>query len=357
MSDPEHPAAEPTAVGDGPDAAAKSAAFWARVDSASAGWTPAQRRGATTLTESVVIGARVMVSARLTGLAAEMSFWGIFALPWVLLGAVAGLAWVQARLGLDLLAQAQQLILDTAAKVLTPEVVEDFVEPLVAEMFQYGSTGLSLVSFVIAVWSGSRLVATAVQAVVIVSGDKYAGYVRTRARALMLYAASLLVLIPITILMLAGPDFFAQVLGTSGVWLFWIGFLGATTILISALYHFALVPRRPLRRALPGALVAVAGWVLGSIGLRVYLAYSFSRGSLYGIVGAPIAVMLWAYVTSYVVLLGALVNRVVDEWRGMPSFPTFSQSLRRLLRPDDAHGVAEPHDAGPDHGGVDPAKP
>ncbi|MFC6238297.1 YihY/virulence factor BrkB family protein [Longivirga aurantiaca] len=334
-----------------------SASFWSRVDSASAGWTPAQRRGAATLTESVAIGARVMVSTRFTGLAAEMSFWGIFALPWVLLGAVAGLAWVQSQFGFDLLAQAQQLILDTASKVLTPEVVDEFIEPLVAEMFQYGSTGLSLVSFVIALWSGSRLVATAVQAVVIVSGDKYAGYVRTRARALLLYAASLLVLIPVTILMLAGPDLFSRWLGTSGLWLFWVGFLGATSILFAALYHFSLVPRRPLRRALPGALVAVAGWVLGSIGLRVYLTYSFTRGSLYGIVGAPIAVMLWAYVTSYVVLLGALVNRVIDEWRELSSFPTFAQSLRRLLRPDDAHGVAAADDPGPDDSRVDPAKP
>jgi membrane protein len=333
------------------------ASFWARVDSASAGWTPAQHRGATTVTESVSIGARIMVSARVTGLAAEMSFWGIFALPWVLLGAVAGLAWVQTQLGLDVLDQAEQLILDTAAKVLTPEVITDFIEPLVAEMFSYGSTGLSLFSFVVALWSGSKLVSTAVQAVVIVSGDRYAGYVRTRARALLLYGASLLVLIPITILMLAGPDLFATWFGTSGTWLFWLGFLGATTVLFAALYHFSLVPRRPLRRALPGALVAVTGWVLGSIGLRVYLAYSFTRGSLYGIVGAPIAVMLWAYVTSYVVLLGALVNRVLDEWREMSTFPTFGQSLRGLLRPDDAHRVAGADDAAADHGRVDPAQP
>lgn len=338
-------------------ARAMSDSFWAKVDSASSSWTPAQNRSATTITQSVSIGARVMVSARMTGLAAEMAFWGLFALPWVLLGAVAGLAWVQSQFGLDVLAQAQQLILETASKVLTPQVVEDFVEPLVAEMFTYGSTGLSLISFVIALWSGSRLVSTAVQAVVIVSGDRYAGYVRTRARALLMYACALVVLIPVTILMLAGPDLFSRWFGASGTVLFWVGFLGATTVLFAALYHFSLAPRRPLRRALPGALVAVAGWVLGSIGLRVYLAYSFSRGSLYGIVGAPIAIMLWAYVTSYVVLIGALVNRVLEEWREMPSFPTFGQSLRGLLRPDDADGVAGPDDAGTRDRGVDPAQP
>ena len=77
--------------------------------------------------------------------------------------------------------------------MLTPEVVTEFVEPLVTEMFTYGSTGLSLVSFLIALWSGSRLVSTAVQAVVIVSGDRYAGYVRTRTRACFLESSSVVV--------------------------------------------------------------------------------------------------------------------------------------------------------------------
>jgi membrane protein len=101
----------------------------------------------------------------------------------------------------------------------------------------------------------------------------------------------------------------------------------------------------------------VAGWVLGSIGLRVYLTYSFSRGSLYGIVGAPIAIMLWAYVTSYVVLLGALVNRVMEEWREQEPATTFGQSLRRLLGADDLDGVADADAARAQDPRVDPAQP
>ncbi len=332
-------------------------ALWRRVDSATASWTPEQSRRISSLAEGIGLGARVAISTRLTGLAAEMAFWGIFALPWVLLGAVAGFAWVQDQLGLDVLEQLETLILDTASRVLTADVVTSTIEPLVNQLFDYGSTGLSLVSFVIALWSGSRLVATSVQGIVIVSGDRYAGYARTRVRSLLLYGVGLLALIPIMVVLLIGPSLFAAVWGGAGLWLTWLLALGVLLGVNLALYQFALQPRRPLRKSVPGALLAVGGWVLGSFGLRIYLQTSFERGSLYGIVGAPIAVLLWGYLTSYVVLLGALLNRVIEEWREVPGHPVLSERLRRLLRPAHPHDVAATDGAGAHDAGVDPAQP
>jgi membrane protein len=332
-------------------------ALWRRVDSATASWTPEQSRRISSLAEGIGLGARVAISTRLTGLAAEMAFWGIFALPWVLLGAVAGFAWVQDQLGLDVLQQLETLILDTASRVLTAEVVQDFVEPLVAELFEYGSTGLSLLSFLIALWAGSRLVATAVQGIVIVSGERYAGYARTRARSLLIYGVGLVLLVPVTIVVLVGPALFASLFGGAGAVITWILSLTVIALGVVALYQSAITPRRTVRQTVPGALLAVTGWVLGSLGLRVYLQTSFERGSLYGIVGAPIAIMLWGYLTSYVVLLGALLNRVIEEWREVPGHPVLSERLRRLLRPGHPHDVAAADGAGAHDAGVDPAQP
>lgn len=332
-------------------------ALWRKVDAATESWTPEQSRRISSLAEGVGLGARVAISTRLTGLAAEMAFWGIFALPWVLLGAVAGFAWVQARLGLDVLEQLQQLILETASRVLTAEVVTDFVEPLVNELFDYGSTGLSLLSFLVALWAGSRLVATAVQGIVIVSGERYAGYARTRARSLLIYGVGLLLLVPITVVVLVGPALFAGLFGGAGAVITWVLSLAMIMAVVVALYQSAITPRRTVRQTLPGAALAVGGWVLGSLGLRIYLQTSFERGSLYGIVGAPIAIMLWGYLTSYVVLLGALLNRVLEEWREVPGHPVLSDRLRRLLRPGHADDVAPADRAGPHDARVDPAQP
>ena len=53
--------------------------------------------------------------------------------------------------------------------------------------------------------------------------------------------------------------------------------------------------------------MAVVGWVLGSLGLRVYTGHLFGDFSIYAAVAAPIAILLWSYVTALAVLLGAAV--------------------------------------------------
>jgi membrane protein len=278
-------------------------------------WSPRTRRRAVGVVATVSTAIRAAVASRLTGLAAEMSFWGIFALPWVVLGLVAGLASLQSWLGIDVVDQVQQSILNSASRVLNTETVDTVVAPLLDEIFTYGSSGLTLLSFVIALWSGSRLVATAVQAVALVAGETYEGYVRNRARALLIYAVGLVGLLPAVVLLLAGPEVVSGVLGTGGQAIYWVGVLSLTVALLTGLYKYSLQRSPPWRLALPGGVVATVLWGLGSFGLRVYLQVSFRDGSLYGVVGAPIAVLLWAYVTSYAVLLGALVNRMIAERR------------------------------------------
>jgi membrane protein len=278
-------------------------------------WSPRTRRRALDVVATVSTAVRAAVASRLTGLAAEMSFWGIFALPWVALGLVAGLASLQSWLGIEVVDEVQQTILESASRVLNTETMDTVVTPLVNEIFTYGSNGVTLLSFVVALWSGSRLVATAVQAVALVAGETYEGYLRNRARALLIYAVGLIGLLPAVVLLLAGPEVVSGVLGTGGQAIYWAGVLFLTVALLSGLYKYSLLHSPPWRAALPGAAVATLLWGLGSFGLRVYLQVSFREGSLYGVVGAPIAILLWAYVTSYAVLLGALVNRMVAERR------------------------------------------
>ena len=210
--------------------------------------------------------------------------------------------WVQSQFGLDVLAEAQELILDTAAKVLTPEVVEDFVEPLVAQMFHVRvDRPVACVSFVIALWSGSRLVATAVQAVVSCSGDKYAGYVPYpgSARSLMYTCVARSSLHPCHRSSCSPGRISSRTcLGTSGTWFFWIGFLGATTHPVRRRsYHFSLVPRRPLRRAPAGRRSSPLrdGFSGRSASASTSPTASPAGRSTASSVH-PIAIMLWAYV-------------------------------------------------------------
>lgn len=75
------------------------------------------------------------------------------------------------------------------------------------------------------------------------------------------------------------------------------------------LYHFA--PNRPHRRwqwLRPGTLMAIGLWLAASLGLKVFAANFAHYNVAYGSVGAVIVLLLWFYLTSIAILLGATVN-------------------------------------------------
>ena len=65
--------------------------------------------------------------------------------------------------------------------------------------------------------------------------------------------------------------------------------------------------------ATPGAVVAVTLWVTASLGFRLYLRFFSTYATTYGSLGAVIILMLWLYVTSAAILIGAEVNSEIES--------------------------------------------
>src|SRR5690606_27035001 len=58
-------------------------------------------------------------------------------------------------------------------------------------------------------------------------------------------------------------------------------------------------------------------WIVCAAVLRAVLAAGFSPVSVYGSLAAPIALLLWLYITALAVLIGAILNAEVDRlWPG-----------------------------------------
>lgn len=92
-------------------------------------------------------------------------------------------------------------------------------------------------------------------------------------------------------------------------WLRWPALLLLMSVLIALLYRFA-----PYRRSAQwswlsyGTLLATIMWLLSSGGLSLYVRYFSSFSELYGSLGAVVALMIWFWLSAFVVLLGAEVN-------------------------------------------------
>ncbi|HYO18988.1 MAG TPA: YhjD/YihY/BrkB family envelope integrity protein, partial [Dermatophilaceae bacterium] len=211
-----------------------------------AGWMQAagRRFSGSALGDALVIA----YQTRTTGLAAEATFWAIFALPWLIMGLVAGISRLQGLLGIDAVEQLRARVLDLADEVLTPDAIDDLLVPLLDNVVGRGQTTLGILGVAIAVWAGSRVVDALVNAMTIVyQREGLRSFLHSKLLSLGVYVAGLGVLIVAIPLILAGPTFLARVVpgvqGTATSIFLVIAQVAVVLLLIVSLYHWA-VPHR-----------------------------------------------------------------------------------------------------------------
>lgn len=91
---------------------------------------------------------------------------------------------------------------------------------------------------------------------------------------------------------------------------------------IEGLYFLAPNIKQSFASSLPGAIFSVIGWILLSDGLSLYFEKFAHLNRTYGVLGGGIALLVWLYWSSFVVLLGAQINFELLVERAGPQLPT-----------------------------------
>lgn len=93
-------------------------------------------------------------------------------------------------------------------------------------------------------------------------------------------------------------------------WLFTLRWPVLVAIGVSSLTAFYALgaPRRLLRHVVPGALVATVIGLVASFGVSYYVSELAGYRSLYGAFGGAMIVLVWFYVVSLAVVIGAVTN-------------------------------------------------
>ena len=123
-------------------------------------------------------------------------------------------------------------------------------------------------------------------------------------------AISFVALLPLVIgwLGLEGP------LVTLITWLRWPVLLLGMMGVIGVLYRVGPYRRSPRWEWVSiGTVVATLLWLLGSGGLSLYVGQFNNMDELYGSLGAVVILMLWFWLSSFVVLLGAEINAEMER--------------------------------------------
>jgi len=88
----------------------------------------------------------------------------------------------------------------------------------------------------------------------------------------------------------------------------WIISVSFTVLAVEVLYFSAPNIEQRFLATLPGAVLAVGGWIGFSYLLGVYFRNFANFNKTYGTLGAAIALMVWLYWTGFAMLLGAELN-------------------------------------------------
>ena len=211
------------------------------------------------------------------------------------------------------------------ALAAAPTEVRDLVSSQLSSIVESEPSGLRLgvaVGLALALWSASSGVKHLISALN-VAYDEEEGrkFFKLRGLALVLtvgavilaaVALGALVVLPATLD--SGPPRTALLIVR------WPLFALVGLAALALLYRWA--PDRGTARwrwVSPGAIFAVIGWVVASVGFSIYTRNFGSYNETYGALGAIVVVMLWLFISAYVVIVGAELNAELERQTAVDS--------------------------------------
>ncbi|SMY09551.1 YihY/virulence factor BrkB family protein [Flavimaricola marinus] len=261
--------------------------------------------------------------AHLGLIAAGVAFFGMFAI----FPAIAALIAVFGLVADPSIVEAQLSLM----KEIIPEEPYKLFEGQISSLLQARSDALgwaTALSTLVALWSARAGVAALMQGLNAISGGRNRRGLRHYAVALLLTACLVGIAVAALLVVVIAPIVlaFLPLSGAAGLLLQVVRWVVALFIVFAALgllYRFGPNNRgNRMGWITPGAFLVVVLWIIASIGFSTYLTNFGSYNEVYGSIGAVIAMLMWLYISAYLVLMGAVLNVILlgQDW-GEPARP------------------------------------
>jgi len=127
---------------------------------------------------------------------------------------------------------------------------------------------------------------------------------------LIILSASMIVAFPAIIEKIGLPDHLEGL--TS--WLRWLVMGTVLAGSIGLIYNFAPKRKQPgFKWVMPGAIFATCLWLLASSAFSFYVHYFWNLSEIYGSISAVVFLMLWLFISTFIILLGAELNFGIEQ--------------------------------------------
>lgn len=250
---------------------------------------------------SIVAGGLALFSllAVFPSLAAAVALYGIVASPDAIAAQVESL---------------RGLLPDAALRILHGQLNE-----LVSQRSETLSIGV-IVGIVLALWSARKGMVALITAMNVAYNEhERRGFLRRLALSSAFTVGGVLGFIVMVMLGVAVPIVLNFLpLGSAASWILlairWLLLWFLAIFALSTLYRFA--PHRARAQwqwVNAGSVVAATLWIIGSLLFALYVRNFNSFGETYGALGGVVIMLMWFYVSAYVVILGAEINSELER--------------------------------------------
>lgn len=177
----------------------------------------------------------------------------------------------------------------------------------------------AIIGVVLALWAGSKATKGMVDALNIAfNQDEKRGFIQVQAIYLALTLAAvlagvlsifLITLVPVLVNFLPIPEWGKQAL----IWLRWPLLLLAGMTVIAAMYRYGPSREKAKWRWVSwGAGAATIFWLIASALFSLYVSSFGNYNETYGSLGAVVVLMIWLYLTAFLVLMGAELDAEME---------------------------------------------
>lgn len=209
-----------------------------------------------------------------------------------------------------------QVLVDQLAVVAPPDVTS-IVGDRIQALGNGGSPQLLTFSALGAIWAASSGVSALMRALNrVYAVTESRPWWKVQGIALLVTLAAAALSIVATAVTVASPALAARLGGEAGSVLLWLRLpvAGLLMMLVWALLYFFLPDvQQTFKFITPGSVIGVAIWLVASLGFSIYVQNFGHYEVSYGALGGVIVLLLWMYISSVVVLLGAEINAVLEH--------------------------------------------
>ncbi|MGM0123793.1 membrane protein [Enterococcus sp. AZ194] len=209
-------------------------------------------------------------------------------------------------------------------KEIMPSQIYDFLGPAIKDLLTQGSGRLLSISALATLWSASQsinAIQTAMNKAYGVEPRK--NFIITRLLSLGVIVLFMIAIVGVVVILGLGKmildalqpifKFSTQIIDTFQT-LKWP--VVALVLFFIMLLIFLIVPNAKvrIRSVIPGAVFSTVGWLLLAQVFGIYASFFASKVSGYQIIGSFIVLMLWLNFSATILILGGIINAVVQEY-------------------------------------------